>query len=189
MEVAIRRAVEAGAHVGVACATGMLASTYREKFPDLDVDTLHGMFLLHKNRHETWDCMANFDLVVIDEVGQLSQETFERILWLWDNADRRPALVFVGDFHQLQGMDGTRATDSARWQHVVQRHLHKMRRCRCEELKWKLELLRTAKPSKEQLHNMIRGHRAVPDEGPGSNQPTWTWRPCWQNGLMPHSLL
>ena len=170
VEVAIRRAVEAGAHVGIACPTGMLASTYREKFPDLDVDTLHGMFLLHKDRHETWDCMANFDLVVIDEVGQLSQETFERILWLWDNADRRPALVFVGDFHQLQGMDGTRATDSARWQHVVKRHLHKMRRCRCEELKWKLELLRTAKPSKEQLHSMIRGHRAMPDRGPGYTQ-------------------
>lgn len=173
VQVAIQRAVEAGAHVGIACPTGMLASSYREKFPDLDVDTLHGMFLLHREQHHTWECMANYDMVVIDEVGQLSQRTFERILWLWDNADRRPALIFVGDFHQLRGMDGTRATDSPRWQHVAKRHLRTMRRCKCAELKWKLELLRTAKPSREQLHRLIRGHRAMPDRGPGfSPEPT-----------------
>ena len=173
VEVAIHRAVEAGAHVGVACPTGMLASSYREKFPDLDVDTLHGMFLLHKERHQTWECMASYDMVVIDEVGQLSQQTFERLLWLWDNADQRPALIFVGDFHQLHGMDGTRATDSPRWQHVVKRHLHTMRRCKCPDLRWKLELLRSAKPSKEQLLRIVRGHRAMPDRGPGiSPEPT-----------------
>ena len=44
LEVAIRRAAEAGAHVGIACPTGMLASAYREKFPGLDVADLgqHG---------------------------------------------------------------------------------------------------------------------------------------------------
>ncbi|OLP81254.1 hypothetical protein AK812_SmicGene38227 [Symbiodinium microadriaticum] len=173
LEVAIRRAAEAGAHVGVACPTGMLASAYREKFPGLDVDTLHGMFLLHLPQEQTWDCMASFDLVVIDEVGQLSRTTFERLLWLWENADRRPALVFVGDFHQLRGMDPTRATDSPRWQHVVKRHLQTMRRCKCSELRWKLELLRTTKPSKDQLLRLLRGHRAMPDRGPGmSPEPT-----------------
>ncbi|OLQ05723.1 hypothetical protein AK812_SmicGene11056 [Symbiodinium microadriaticum] len=171
--VAIRRAAEAGANVGVACPTGMLASAYREKFPGLDVDTLHGMFLLHFPQEQTWDCMASFDLVVIDEVGQLSRTTFERILWLWDNADRRPALVFVGDFHQLRGMDPTRASDSPRWQRVVKRHLQTMRRCKCSALRWKLELLRTTKPSKDQLLRLLRGHRAMPDRGPGvSPEPT-----------------
>ena len=173
VQVAIRRANEAGAHVGIARPTGVLASAYREHFPGLDVDTLHGMFLLHLPPHQAFDAMSSFDLVVIDEVGQLSQETFERLLWLWDNAERRPALVFVGDFHQLRGMDLTRATDSPRWRQVVKRHLHTMRRCQCEELKWKLELLRTAKPSKEQLHKLLRGHRAMPDRGPGySPEPT-----------------
>ncbi|CAE7787117.1 unnamed protein product [Symbiodinium sp. CCMP2592] len=173
LEVAICRAAESGAHVGIACPTGVLASVYREKFPGLDVDTLHGMFLLHLPQEQTWDCMASFDLVVIDEIGQLSRTTFERILWLWDNAERRPALVFVGDFHQLRGMDPTRASDSPRWQHVVKRHLQTMRRCKCPELRWKLELLRTTKPSKEQLLRLLRGHRAMPDRGPGvSPEPT-----------------
>ena len=173
VEVAIRRAVEAGAHVGVACPTGVLASSYREKFPDLDVDTLHGMFLLHKPENETWDAMTFFDLVVIDEVGQLSKSTFERLLRLWDNAERRPALVLVGDFHQLRGMDSTRALDSLRWRsQVVVRHLKTMRRCKCSELRWKLELLRTAKPSRQQLLNLIRGHRAMPDRPGVSPDPT-----------------
>ncbi|CAE7607678.1 Pif1 [Symbiodinium sp. CCMP2592] len=173
VEVAIRRAVDAGAHVGIACPTGMLASSYRSKFPGLDVDTLHGMFLLHLPQEQTWDCMASFDVVVIDEIGQLSRYTLERLLWLWDNADRRPAIIFLGDFHQLRGMDSTRACDSPRWQPVVVRHLRTMRRCKCAELRWKLELLRTAKPNKDQLHRILRGHRAAPDRGPGvSPEPT-----------------
>lgn len=173
VQVAIQRANEAGAHVGIACPTGVLASAYREHFPGLDVDTLHGMFLLHLPEGQAFDTMSSFDFVVIDEVGQLSQETFERLLRLWDNADRRPALVFVGDFHQLRGMDNARATDSPRWKQVVTRHLRTMRRCQCPELQWKLKLLRSAKPSKEQLHRMLRGHRAMPDRGPGySPEPT-----------------
>ena len=173
VQAAIHRAAEAGAHVGIACPTGVLASSYRELFPALDVDTLHGMFLLHLTAQQACETMSPFDLIVIDEVGQLSQDTFERLLWLWDNADRRPALVFVGDFHQLRGMDPTRATDSARWQQVVQRHLRAMRRCQCPELKWKLELLRSAKPSKQQLLHLLRGHRAMPDRGPDhSPEPT-----------------
>ncbi len=173
VQVAIRRAAATGAQVGIACPTGVLASSYREQFPELDVDTLHGMFLLHLPESEAYDTMSWIDFVVIDEVGQLSQATFERLMRLWGNAERRPALVFVGDFHQLRGMDTTRATDSARWRQVVQRHLRAMRRCACQELKWKLELLRTAKPSKEQLHRMLRGHRAMPDRGPEySPEPT-----------------
>ncbi len=68
--------------------------------------------------------------------------------------------MFVGDFHQLRGMDATRATDSPRWQQVVKRHP-------------RLELLRTSKPAKDQLHRLLRGHRAMPDRGPGySPEPT-----------------
>eukprot|EP00971_Amphidinium_carterae_P186923 3710391-Amphidinium_carterae.1 len=35
-----------------------------------------------------------------------------------------------------------------------------MRRCKCPDLKKKLELLRTAKPSKAQLRDILRGHKA-----------------------------
>ena len=96
VEIAIDKAVEMGAHVGIACPTAMLASRYRQHFPHLDVDTMHGMFLLHRSEILTLDVMMSYDMVVVDEVGQLTRWDFERIMRLWTAVDRRPALVFVG---------------------------------------------------------------------------------------------
>ena len=160
VEVAMSRAIERGAHVGVACPTGMLATRYRARHPDVDVDTVHGMFALHKDELATADMMQPYDLIVIDEVGQLPTWIFDRLLRLWDAADRRPALVFVGDFCQLTGLDGTTAKDSLRWgeMHIMQ--LREMRRCKCPSLRWKLELLRSAIPSSQQLKKIVKGHRA-----------------------------
>ncbi|CAJ1334824.1 unnamed protein product, partial [Effrenium voratum] len=160
VELAIAQAVQAGAHVGVACPTGMLAARYRRRFPDLDVDTIHGMFSLFKAELQTLEMMLVYDLVVIDEVGQVPLWIFERLLRLWDAAGRRPALVFVGDFAQLRGADGTCAKQSARWREVVVYPLTRMRRCQCPALRWKLELLRGATPSGTQLKDILRGHRA-----------------------------
>eukprot|EP00971_Amphidinium_carterae_P204522 4058650-Amphidinium_carterae.1 len=61
---------------------------------------------------------------------------------LWDAAMRRPTLVFVGDFAQLKGVDPTQATDSPRWKDLVKIQLRTMRRCKCPDLRWRLELLR-----------------------------------------------
>ncbi|CAE7253627.1 pif1 [Symbiodinium sp. CCMP2592] len=160
VEIALDRAVQAGAHVGVACPTGMLATRYRARHPDLDIDTVHGMFALHKEELATADMMKIYDMLVIDEVGQLPEWIFERLLRLWDAADRRTALVFVGDFCQLLGPDGTTARDSIRWQDMHILYLHEMRRCKCEKLKWKLQLLRSTQPSGTQLKKILRGHRA-----------------------------
>ena len=55
--------------------------------------------------------MYNFDLIVVEELGQLSMEMFERLLSLWLQADSIPALVFLGDFAQLPGVESTRAVD------------------------------------------------------------------------------
>ncbi|CAE7829479.1 unnamed protein product [Symbiodinium sp. CCMP2592] len=168
VQVAIRRAVEAGAHVGVACPTGLLASKYRIDNPDLDVDTIHGMFALHKDEVTTLEMMNIYDLVVIDEIGQVPLWIFERILRLWDAADRRPALVLVGDFCQLTGPDGTTAQQSARWPEVGKVYLRTMRRCKCSQLRWKLELLRSATPSGRQLRKILKKHSACGSD----NMPT-----------------
>lgn len=80
VEVAILLALQEDAHVGIACPTGMLAAAYRSKFPGLDVDTIHGMFALHKPEHETLEMMFPYDMVVIDEIGQVPCSTFERLL-------------------------------------------------------------------------------------------------------------
>ena len=172
VEIVLAEAARKGARVGVACPTGMLAAGYRSRHPDLDVDTVHGMFALHRDEVATVEMMRPYDMVVIDEVGQLPTWIFDRLLRLWDAADRRPALIFVGDFCQLTGAEGTTARESARWPEVSLMQLREMRRCRCERLRWKLQLLRSAMPTSRQLRRLLRGHRAVMRHRPNSGQPT-----------------
>ena len=76
----------------------MLVASYRQKIPELDVDSIHAALRLFAAEQETLDLMASYDLVVVEEVSQLSVGTFERLLRLWDAAGQAPALAFVGDF-------------------------------------------------------------------------------------------
>ena len=71
MEVALDRAVRERAHVGVACPTGMLTSRFRVRHPELDIDTVHGRFALHLQEMSKLEMLQIYDLIVIDEVGQL----------------------------------------------------------------------------------------------------------------------
>jgi hypothetical protein len=121
--------------------------------------------------------MQMYDLVIVEEFAQLSQYHFERLLRLWDAADRRPGLVFCGDFCQLQGVDPTRANHSEIWNSplVHKIELRTMRRCECPELRWKLELLRNYKPSPGQLRRILRKHRA----------PSREFRPAVYGGAWP----
>ena len=158
--VAVEKARAAGARVVLACPTRMLVAAYRQKYPDLDVDSVHAVFQLFRPEHETLLSMATYDLVVLDEVSQISAAVFERLLRIWEAAGNQPALVFVGDFAQLKGVEPTQARDSPFWSTVFKFELRTMRRCRCAALRWKLELLRAAKPSQKQLTDILRGHRA-----------------------------
>ena len=63
-----------------------------------EVDTVHGAFLVYKPVHQTLEVMLPYDLIIVEEVGQLSKNIFERIMQQWEAADRIPTLVFVGDF-------------------------------------------------------------------------------------------
>ena len=97
------------------------------------------------------------------QVGQLSRSLYERLMQLWMAADMLPTLVFVGDFWQLQGVEPSKARDSPLWSnpvHMVRRELHTMQRCKCDELKKKLQILRIGKPSKQQLGMILRNHKA-----------------------------
>ena len=159
---AIAEVTAHGGRVLLAAPTGRLAATMREKFPHLEVDTVHGAFLVYKPVHETLELMWPYDLVIVEEVGQLSQETFERIMQQWQAAEKIPTLVFVGDFFQLPGVDPTCALDSGMWHNVMvkKRTLHTMQRCKCPKLRKTLEILRTNKPSVEQLREIKSGHKA-----------------------------
>ena len=159
---AIREAAQHGCRVLLAAPTGRLAATMREKFPDLEVDTVHGAFLVYKPVHETLEIMLPYDLIVVEEVGQLSQRIFERIIEQWQAAERLPTLVFVGDFYQLPGPESSSALNSSMRHNVMvkKRELHTILRCKCDKLRKTLECLRTNKPNQEQLRQIKAGHKA-----------------------------
>ena len=99
VEIALAEAVQAGAHVGVACPTGMLATRYRSRHPDLDIDTVHGMFALHKDELSTADIMKIYDLIIIDEIGQVP-------VWIFDAKTRhrvRRRLLSTGGRRRRHG--------------------------------------------------------------------------------------
>ena len=159
---AVEKVAFSGGRVLLTAPTGRLAATLREKFPNLEVDTMHGAFLLWKPVQETFEVMFPYDMIVVEEIGQVSRQNFERILQQWEAADRLPTLVFVGDFCQLEGVDRSNALQSNVWHSAaVKKHrLNTMMRCKCPVLRKKLELLRTAKPSKAQLKAIKTGHKA-----------------------------
>ena len=159
---AVEKVASSGGRVLLTAPTGRLAATLREKFPNLEVDTMHGAFLLWKPVQETFEVMFPYDMIVVEEVGQVSRQNFERIVQQWEAADRLPTLVFVGDFCQLEGVDRSNALQSNVWHSAaVKKHrLNTMMRCKCPVLRKKLELLRTAKPSKAQLKAILTGHKA-----------------------------
>eukprot|EP00434_Breviolum_minutum_P041512 symbB.v1.2.036926.t1/scaffold5330.1/size28357/2 len=159
---AVQKVVDVGGRVLLTAPTGRLAATMREKFPWLEVDTLHGAFLLYKPVQQALEVMLPYDLIIVEEIGQVSKAHFERIMEQWEAADRLPTLVFVGDFCQLPGVGPSNASDSWLWHSVAVRRkeLKTMQRCKCPILKKKLTLLRTAKPSKGQLKAILQEHKA-----------------------------
>ena len=169
----VRRCLRDGGRVLYALPTAQQASRVRAKHPEADVDTCSGAFFLYRDAIEVMDCLTQYDMIAVDEISQLSKADFERILQMWEAADKIPALVFAGDFWQLpgfcpKGQEASKATDSPRWSTVHQVTLHEMWRCKDAALKEKLELLRTSMPNREQLHNLCRGHKAWS----GHHEPT-----------------
>lgn len=161
----VRRCLRDGGRVLYALPTAQQASRVRARHPEADVDTCSGAFFLYRDAMEVMDCLTQYDMISVDEISQLSQKDFERILQMWEAADKIPALVFAGDFWQLpgfcpKGQQPSKATDSPRWSTVHQVELHEMWRCKDAALKEKLELLRTAMPNKRQLQKICRGHKA-----------------------------
>ena len=71
-----------GARILFALPTGQLASEMRAVHPEIDVDTSHGAFLLHRPLQEAMAVLTQYDLVVVDEVSMLTAGHFEHVLAL-----------------------------------------------------------------------------------------------------------
>ena len=75
----IRRWKHAGARILFALPTGQLASEIRSLRPDVEVDTSHGAFLLHRPLQEAMAILTQYEMVVIDE-ARATKKQFERLL-------------------------------------------------------------------------------------------------------------
>ena len=156
---------------GYALPAAQQATRVRSRRPTADVDTCAAAFWLWKDRaDEHLDALAQYDLVVVDEVSQLDAEQFERIIQMWEAANQRP--VFTGDFWQLPGVGNSQATDSPKWRMTFKVDLHEMWRCKDEKLRKKLQLLRAARPTADQLEGYLPRPQGLDSRGrsqPGGN--------------------
>eukprot|EP00438_Fugacium_kawagutii_P025226 Skav230239 [mRNA] locus=scaffold1818:72176:74263:+ [translate_table: standard] len=125
---------------------GVELNEEQKRHPQADVDTCSGAFFLYKDAMEVMDCLTQYDMIAVDEVSQLTQADFERIIQMWEAADKV--------------------------------ELYQMRRCKDKVLKKKLEALRTARPTREQLNKICRGHKTWS----GRKEPTaWDLTELYRN--------
>eukprot|EP00972_Heterocapsa_arctica_P031636 4659092-Heterocapsa_arctica.AAC.1 len=105
LEMAFRKK---GCNVLVVVSTGLQAAEYRSTYPQLDVDMTHSAFAIHKPLCDIFEEMLLYDLVVVDEVGQVNKAILDHLIVCWAAAEQPPTLVFVGDFMQITSVDNWR---------------------------------------------------------------------------------
>lgn len=134
----------------------------------LVVETAAAAFQFHKAEQEALYAIYGYDLVVVDEFSQLSQDNFERIVRMWHSADCLPALVFAGDKYQLPGIEPRRPWESALWnaKNVYFVELTEVFRTEDPTFLQTLDLLRTTMPTKHQVSQICRGHKAWAGDEP-----------------------
>ena len=165
----IDRALEKGGRVLLALPTAQLASRMRAKYGDaVDIDTCHAAFGLHENAEQgEASLLAMYALIVVDELSQLDETNFDKILRIWAAAERIPALALLGDRWQMAGMGERRPWHSRLWATMCfQVTLHTMYRCKDPKHAKLLKLLRTGKPTEKLLDSELRKKMAWRPAGP-----------------------
>lgn len=157
----IHRTLEAGGKVLFAYPTNRQSSTRRATLPaEVQVDTYHAAFGLDEEPGTMVAALAQYDLVIADELSQMQQHHFEHIAKLWTRADNLPALLLVGDDKQMHGYGRQRAWHSPMWKRMTYRvMLHQVYRCKDPAFNKILQELRTSRPCAATLKE-IRKHKA-----------------------------
>ena len=151
----VERALELGGRVLFALPTAQLASRMRERYGDrVEIDTCAAAFAFMEPENDL-PLLGCYALIVVDELSQLQQWQFDRIVKLWCAADRVPVLAMMGDKWQIAGFGELRAWDSALWRSMTFRvTLHEDYRCRDAEHQALLKVIRTAKPGARLLRKL-----------------------------------
>ena len=146
----IEEVLQDGGRVLFALPTAELASRMRERYARrIDGDTCHAAFGLHEEvLCSPMSLLAQYDIVVVDEISQLEGQRTDRIIHLWEMSDRVPAVVFCGDKLQMSGLGDVRPWHTAKWKLATFRtDFHESFRCKDPAFEKLLNKLRTAKPT------------------------------------------
>ncbi|CAJ1362209.1 unnamed protein product, partial [Effrenium voratum] len=116
--------------------------------------------------------LMDYDVVVIDEVLQLSAEEFGRLDEMFLAANKQLLLLMMGDDWQLPSVHPVRADEHPQWRFLQVVTLTEVRRCTDPELASKLQALRRSKPmgadGQRLVNRICRRHKAWS----GHHEPT-----------------
>eukprot|EP00971_Amphidinium_carterae_P334234 6469387-Amphidinium_carterae.2 len=148
----IERVLEKEGEVLFALPKAQLVSRMRERYGTrIDIDTCHAAFGF--NEEETqMPALAQYTLIVVDELSQLEAWQFERIVRAWNYMDHEVAIAMVGDKWQMPGYGDHRPWHSALWKSVTHRvDLHQAFRCKDPTFWNVLSQLRTTQPDSSSM--------------------------------------
>ena len=164
----VQRTLELGGQVLFAYPTNRQASRMRAKLPgEVQVDAYHAAFGLDAEPGTMAAALAQYALVVVDDVSQMQQKHFEHVAKLWTRADNLPALLMCGDELQMCGYGEERAWHSPMWKRMVFRvKLHQVYRCKDPDFNAILQELRTSRPCKATLKELQKHKAWAPPHKP-----------------------
>jgi len=148
-------AARGGANVLICALAAKLVAEYREDVAGIDVSTIHRAFQIPVTGRATarWQmnkALGQYDVIIIDEVSQLSLSVLHHVLSSWERLAKWPVLLLVADFRQLPppAPQEVPMHHSPRWTHVRKYSLGMDSfRCTGIALQRFLNIVRTRAPS------------------------------------------
>jgi hypothetical protein len=167
MQCAMNAAAD-GCKVLIACPTGALVATYRERLPpheEVFVETVHGSFRITRDADAQYvppGRLRHFDLIVFDETSQLDNDVWDKVRTALAELSPGPYTIFVGDFQQLQPVTGVSSLQQILLESVQRgalRHIalqqHEFARSKDPKLLDFLAVVRQHQPSRAQLRSFF----------------------------------
>ena len=165
-----------GERVLIACPIGALVDTYRQKLPpneNICIETVHASHRITRAADEQYippGRLRTFDLIVYDEVSQLEDDVWTKVRSALRELRPHPFVMFVGDFKQLQPVQGdpllqtqmAEAVRNGRLRHIDLR-MHEHARSKDPELLDFLHLVRQQQPQKQLVQAFFGNRRLARD--------------------------
>ena len=91
---------------------GLLVNSHRQRIPadlDITVETVHAAFKVTREADKQYippGRLRHFDLIIFDEVSQIDAMVWQQLQVAFRELTALPYVVFVGDFQQLQPVEG-----------------------------------------------------------------------------------